>query len=78
MLQIEFMPLLRRHLSSVGSLTCIVDRFFVDDIQHDLRIDIAAGGTSACLCVGIVGCALEIGNGVDRITVKDGIAPLVQ
>ena len=78
MLQIEFMPLLWRHLSGFRGFTCIVDCFLVDDVQHNLRIDIATGGAGTRLCVGVVGCALEIGDGIDGIAVEDGISALVQ
>ena len=77
-LQIELVPLLRCHLTGIRGLTHIVDGLLVDDVQHNLRIDIAAGGTSARLSIGIVGSPLEIGNGIDGIAVEDRIATFVQ
>ena len=72
------MPALRRHFPLVGLLAAVVERFLVDDIEHDFRIDVATSRTSAGLCVGIVGSLLEIGDGIDRITIENRISTFVE
>ena len=56
----------------------MAEGFLVDDVQHNLRIDISTGRTSTGLSIGIVGLLLEIGNGIDRIAVEDRVAASVQ
>ena len=77
-LQVELVPLLWRGLALVREFAAAVEGFLVDDVEHNLRIDIAAGRTSAGLRISVVGCLLEIGDGIDGVTVEDGIATLVQ
>ena len=72
------MPVLRGHLPLVGQLTRIVERFFIDDVEHHLWIDIATGGTGAGIGICIVGGILEIGDGINGIAVKHRVATLVE
>ena len=77
-LQIELVPLLRCRLTLIRELATAVEGFLVDDVEHNFRVDIAASGTSAGFCVGIVGSLLEIGDSIDGVTVEDGIAAFVK
>ena len=77
LLQIQFMPLLRRHLALVGEFAAAVEGFLVDNVEHNLGVHIAAGGASAGLGVGIACRFLEIGDGVDGVAVEHGVAAAV-
>ena len=75
---IHLVPLLWRHLALLGELAAAVEGFLVDDVQDDLGIDIAAGGTGRGVGVGVVCRCLEIGDGIDGIAVENRIAALVE
>ena len=77
-LQIQFMPFLRRHLALVAYLADIVQCLLVNDVQDDFRVHVATGRTRTGLCIGIVGCFLEISDGINGIAVEYGITALVQ
>ena len=72
------MPLLRRHLTRIGHLSAVVEGLFVDDIQNNLWVDITTGRTGAGLCIGIVGCVLEIGDSINGIAVEHRIAAFIE
>ena len=72
------MPLLWTHLSLIGDLTVAVKCLFIDDIQHNLWVHITASRTSTGVCISIVGCCLEIGNGINGVTVKDRITTFIE
>ena len=77
-LQIQLVPLLWSHLAFVRYFSAAVQCLLVDDVQHDFRIHVAASGAGAGFSVGIAGSLLEIGNGVNGITVEHGIATAIQ
>ena len=77
-LQIELVPLLRRHLPLVRRLATAADGPFLDDVQHDLGIHIPACRTGTRLGIGIARSLLEISDGVNRVAVENGIAPAVE
>ena len=77
-LQIELMPVLWCHLSFVRKFSRIVQRLLVNDVKHNLRIDIATSWAGAGFRVNIIGCLLEIGDGINRVSVKHGVSTLVE
>ena len=72
------MPLLWTHLSLIRDLTVVIKCLFIDDIQHDLRIHITASGTGAGVCIRIVRSCLEIGNGINGVTVEYRITTFIK
>ena len=72
------MPLLWTHLSLIRDLTVVVECLLIDDVQHNLRVHITTSRTGAGVCISIVGRCLEIGNGIDGVTVEDGIAAFIE
>ena len=72
------MPLLRCCLTFIRELTTAVEGFLVNNIKHNLGIDIATSRTGAGFCIGIVGSLLEIGDGINGIAIKDRVATFVK
>ena len=72
------MPLLWTHLSLIRDFTVVVKCLFIDDVQHDLGIHITTCGTGAGVCISIVGRSLEIGNGINGVTVEDRITAFIE
>ena len=73
-IEIHLVPLLRRDLAGRTHAARRVDGLLVDDVEHDLRIDVAAEGAGAGLGIGVIGGLLEPGDGVDGIAVIDRIS----
>ena len=72
------MPILWRHLTLVGQFAIAVKCLLVNDIQNYFWIDIATHWTSTGLSIGVVSSLLEIGDGINRVTVKYRIATFVK
>ena len=72
------MPLLWFHLALVRQFARVVQRLFVDDVQHDLGVYVTACRTRTSLSISVICSFLKVSYSIYRVAVEHGVATLVQ